>query len=478
MRQNRLNPTAASGAILRQEATLFLFRGPAAITVALVLLTVAYAGWSGDRWRDARIAGIEGFVAAQTAAALSWRAELVHAEQAPDQASPYAANPMNISFPAVMPPGSLGDFAVGHTDLHPFSSEISPWNNPSNLFGKYQFENPEMLAAGSFDVALVAVVLMPLMMIAVSFDLLSRERARGTLALTLCAPVSLVRILWTRLLFRNGLLWLVAIAAMSALVFINDDGGDRYARFAWWQTAVLAYWGFWLCLIAFLVARFRHATQSAAVLAGVWFVLVFAMPGLVSAVAEAIYPTPSRLALLSEVRDVEAQTSRDLAGLTDRFLTDHPELTVGDEGVPSFYRAAFLANDAARQVTAPLVDGFDEARRGRARALGLAQYLSPAIVAQRLLHLLADADLERQYRFQQQSRQALFELANAVGPAIVSRNRITTAEFDNLRAFTFVDRTLAEVRGEFPLPLAFLFAAGLLFAVAASRRLKDEESWT
>ena len=379
---------------------------------------------------------------------------------------------MNIAFPATLPPGALGDFAVGHTDLHPSSGEISPWNNLSTLFGRYQFENPAMLVAGSFDVALVAIVVMPLLMIAVSFDMLSRERTRGTLALTLCAPISLARMLWTRLLFRNGVLWLSAIAAMSALVLMNDTGGDRHARFGWWLTASLVYWGFWLGLIAFVVARFRHATQTAAVMAGLWFALVVAMPGLVSAIADAIYPTPSRLALLSEVREIESATSRDLADLTDRFLTDHPELTVGDEGVPEFFRAAFLTNDAARQVTAPIVDGFELARYARARALSLAQYLSPAIVAQRLLHLLADADLERQHRFQAQARQALFELADAVGPAIVSRNRITVAEFDDLPAFAFVDRTLAEVRSEFLFPLAFLVAVSLWLAVAASRRVE------
>ena len=466
------------GAILRQEAIVFLLRGPAAIAIALVLMAVAYAGWSGDRWRDGRVARLEDFAGTRLAAAQTWRAELVDIEQGSGDPSPFAANPMNIAFPATLPPGALGDFAVGHTDLHPSTGEISPWNNLSTLFGRYQVENPEMLAAGSFDVALVVIVLMPLLMIAVSFDLLSRERARGTLALTLCAPVSLARMLWTRLLFRNGLLWLSAIAAMSALVLVHDTGGDRYARFGSWLTVSLVYGGFWLGLIVLVVARFRHATQSAAVLAGLWFVVVFAMPGLVSAVTEAIYPTPSRLALLSEVREVEAAATRDLASLTDRFLTDHPELTVGDEGVPGFYRAAFLANDAARRVTAPIVDGFEQARFARARALDLAQYLSPAIVAQRLLHLLADADLERQYRFQAQARQALFELADAVGPAIVSRNRITVAEFDGLRAFTFVDRTLAEVRREFLFPLAFLVVVSLLLAVAASRRLKNEEAWT
>ena len=469
------------GAIVRLEATTFVARGPAAIAVLLVLLAVTYAGWSGDRWRDGRTAGIEEFEAIQLAQARAWRAELALVEQGSTEPLPFAANPMSISFPAVLPTGTLGDFAVGHTDLHPSSAEISPWNNLTTLFGRYQFENPKLLAVGSFDIALVVIVVMPLLMIAVSFDLLSRERARGTLALSLSAPVSLARILWTRLLVRNGVLWFAAVAAMFAVAWLNDvgsDSGDRFARFGLWLAASLIYGGFWLGLIALVVAWRRQATQCAAVLTALWFVLVFAIPGLVSTVTERVYPMPSRLAFLSDVRDVEAETNRNLASLTDSFLTDHPELTVGDEGLPSFYRAAFLANDAARRVTAPIVDGFERARSARSRTLDFAQYLSPAIVAQRLLHRLADADLERQYRFQAQARDALFELANVLGPAIVSRNRITLTEFDGLRRFTFVERTLNEMRPELLTPLVFLFAVGLALAALANRRLRDEEFWT
>lgn len=466
------------GAIFYLEGREFLLRGSAPIVLLLVLLAIGYAGWSGDRLRDARLEQLDAFSEMRLAELEDWRAALIAAEQDPDNPSPAAANPMNITFPAILPPGSLGDFAVGHTDLHPSSGEVSPWNNLSSLFGRYQFDNPEVLAAGAFDIALVVILVMPLLMIAVSFDVLSRDSTRGTLAVALCAPVSLSRLVWTRLLFRNGVLWLAATLAMLALVVVNDGGGDRFARSGWWLLVSLAYGGCWLALIALVVASLKDATRTAAALAGLWFLLALAVPGLVSTVTEAAYPTPSRLAFLSEIREAQGATNRELASVTDEFLTDHPELTVGDEGIPAYFRASFLSNEAARQATASIVLGYDEARTDRAQTLEWAQYFSPAIIAQRLLHLLAGADLQRQHRFQSQARQALFELSAAVGPAVVSRNRLSSTEFAGLERFTFADRTLTDLRRQIAAPLVVLLAATLLIGFLAHRQLRDEETWT
>jgi len=457
--------------ILYHERLNFVARGPALPVVLLVVLAIVYAGWSGDRWRDAQAASVETFEAEQLEALDTWRSDLRDIETGQAEPSPYAANPMGISFPAVLPPASLGDFAMGHADLHPASGLISTWRNLSSIFGRYQFDNPSTLAASSFDVALVIVLVLPVLMIAVSFDVLAGERRRGALAMVLSTPVPLTRLVWTRLLFRNGLLWLAAMLAMALLVVVNDAGGDRYARFAVWSAVSLVYGLFWFAAIAFCIARFRSATGTAAAMVGLWLVLVLAVPASIATMAEAAYPTPSRLAFLSDVREAQGETNRNLAKLTEGFLMDHPELSVGDEGVPSYYRAAFLSNQAARENTRPILDAYDAARAGRAQTLQLAQYLSPSIIAQRLLVAAAGADLNRQHRFQAQARKALDQLAEAIGPAIVSRNRLPLAEFDTLEPFAFEDRTSAAVAADAAAPVAFLLVLSLLVGMLAHRRL-------
>ena len=256
---------------------------------------------------------------------------------------------------------------------------------------------------------------------------------------------------------------------------LNDAGGDRFARLGVWLCVSILYGLVWFALIAYCVARFRSATATAGSLVGLWLLFTLALPATLSTLAEALYPTPSRLAFLSEIRTAQGQTNRDLDDLTRGFLMDHPDLSVGDESVPSYYRAAFLANQTARETTRPIVEAYESARLGRERTIRWAQYLSPAIVAQRLLHMSAGADLDRQHRFQSQVHTALAQLAQSVGPAVVSRNRLSVAELDRLEQFEFDDATARQIAAQSVGPGIFLLIASLVLGLAANRRLANDQ---
>jgi ABC-2 type transport system permease protein len=462
-------------AILYLERLEFLLRGPALLAILVIALAFAYAGWSGDRWRDAQAASLSAFDGKTREEMREWRGQLVEVEAGSTEASPFDANPMSITFAATLPPASLGDFAVGHADLHPASADISPWRNVSSVFGRYQFDNPTTLSTSSFDVAMAVIVLMPILMIAVSFNALARERKSGSLAMVLASPVRLTELTWTRLAFRNGLLWFAALIAMLALFFANDAGGDRSARFLMWLAVALLYGLFWFAAIAYCVARFRTATATVGALVGLWLLFTLALPATVATASEALYPTPSRLAMLSQVRIAQGETNRELAKVTEGFLMDHPDLSVGDESMPSYLRAAFLSNQAARETTRPIVDGFEAAWAGRESTLRWAQYLSPSIIAQRLLLLSAGADLDRQHRFQSQVQASLDELASSIGPAIVSRNRVSLEQYDQLEEFVFSDASPGQLMSKAMVPAIFLLLVSMLLIVAAHRRLAQEQ---
>jgi ABC-2 type transport system permease protein len=458
-------------AVLYLDSLTFLRRGPAGLAMLLAAAVVLYAGWNGDRWRDDRVDSLRTFQEEKLAELAEWRDALHAIEREGRELSPTDGNPMNILFPAVLAPSSLGDFAVGHSDLQPAAAEISPWRNAANMFGRYQFENPTTIASGRFDMAMVMVLLMPVLMIAISFDVVAQERARGTLPMVMSHPVRLGTIVWTRLLFRNGLLWLIAVSAMVLLLLLNDGDGDRLGRFAVWLASSLSYGLFWLTLIALVVALTRSATAAAASLVAAWAIFTLAAPAVIAVASEALYATPSRLAYLSEARLAQGETNRELDRLTEGFLMEHPDLTVSDEQVPAYFRATYLANEAVRDRTAPILEAYEQARDGRERLTGLAQFLSPSVITQRLLHLAAGADLERQHRYQNQARAALYTLSATVGPAVVSRNRISVSEFDGLRPFHFADRSVAELAGAAAGPLAYLLLLSLGLAAAAQRRL-------
>lgn len=461
-------------AILYQERLNFLFSVPTLAVLVVIVLAFAYAGFSGDRWRDARLAGVAAFESSGNESLDKLRTDIADIEAGTKEPSPYDANPMSVNLPAALPPGSLGDFAIGHADLHPWSADISSWRNDASAFGRYQFDNPTTLARSAFDIALIVIVLMPVLMIAVSFDIVASERASGVLAMVLASPARLPTVVWTRLLIRNGLVWLVAMLVMIVFAMSGGPDAERGTRTLLWLLVCASYAAFWLSLIAFCVARFRTAATTAGALVGLWLLFVLAIPASVATIAEAAYPTPSRLAFLSDIREAQGDTNRNLAELTAGFLMDHPEMSVGDEGVPSYYRAAFLSNEAARDATRPIVEDYEAARDGRERIVRIAQFLSPSIIAQRTLSRVAGADLERQHRFQAQVHDALARLASAIGPAVVSQNRISLEEFDALSRFKFEDIPTNRVAAGAAGPLVFLLVLSLGFGLAAQRRLSDD----
>ena len=65
-----------------------------------------------------------------------------------------------------------------------------------------EIENPNRLLAGRFDLAFVIVFLYPLLILTLSYNMLSAEQEQGTLALTLSQPVSLRTLVSGKVLLR------------------------------------------------------------------------------------------------------------------------------------------------------------------------------------------------------------------------------------------------------------------------------------
>jgi len=79
-----------------------------------------------------------------------------------------------------------------------------------------------------------------------------------------------------------------------------DDG--RFAIFAVWMTFVVFYGAFWSVLIAFVASFNRSGEFNVLTLLGLWVGLTLIGPATSSSLADALYPSPSRLTYLAEAR--------------------------------------------------------------------------------------------------------------------------------------------------------------------------------
>lgn len=278
----------------------------------------------------------------------------------------------------VIPPAPLVGFAVGQSDLTPASHFVST-APPATQVPTSQPANPFNLLIGSIDLAFVVLYVLPLLLLVLSFDLLSADRDRGTLRLLLSGPISVNSLLIGRAATRGGVV-LITTAVLLALALLITGG--EVGRFGLFVLVTLLYGLFWMAL-AVLVNAFRGSSATnAVVLAGAWLVLVVLLPALVHTTTDALYPAPERATYVAAQRTATAEGLREGRAALARFFEAHPELAdapADDE--PTFPMAASARDQAVADAIGPVEAEDRRQRTRRAAAVGVARFLSPTLLA-------------------------------------------------------------------------------------------------
>ncbi|MCC6459430.1 MAG: ABC transporter permease subunit [Saprospiraceae bacterium] len=231
--------------------------------------------------------------------------------------------------------------ATGMSDLHHNAWRLTlmgkePW-------GGSELENPDNLAFGAFDLSFVLVYLLPLLVIAVSFNLISGEREQGTLALQLAQPQAAGRLFFHKMMARCTFLGALILAVVLPGLAMS---GIALTTPAAWQTVTVAllYSLFWFLVALGINLRGGSSAQNALLCIGAWLLLTLIVPALASMLAEKIHPVPSRATFLNQLREADRYIESKREGLLDDFYKQHPSYTrkaEADKGWKDWYREDF-----------------------------------------------------------------------------------------------------------------------------------------
>ena len=382
-----------------------------------------------------------------------------------DPRAPNALGGARGAHAAVLEPGPLAALAVGQSDLLPYHYDVSIYTNESTFQQNGEVENPLNLLVGRFDLAFVTVYLLPLLVLALSFNVLSEEREQGTLALTLSQPVSARDVVGAKLAFRA--LLVVGLAAGVSLLGILATGGFGSAgRVVLWCATVVLYALFWFALAAWVNSLRRSSAWNATVLVGAWLVLVVVLPAAVNIAAGMLHPLPSRVEMITAQREASNEAVSRRSELLARYLEDHPEMASGvvaDE--PGLGALAWAATDAVNTRLEEVSAVHDASRADQLALVRRYRFLSPALLAQEVLIDAAGTGDARFARFQLQVRAFAEEWRQFFVPAILASEQMTVDVLPDVPAFRFVDEEPAEVAGRAAVPLTVL--GGLVVLVIA-----------
>ncbi len=346
---------------------------------------------------------------------------------------------------AVLPPGMLGALATGQDDLHPpyLRAALRPMYE---LTERYEIENPAFSSFVRFDPAFVFVLMLPLYLLVVSRDLFAAERECGTLALLASEGVSLPLLAVSRLTVRLC----AAIAVCGVCVFAalatsrSVSGASAYWPVCFGLLLVLClYTLFWL-LAALVVNLWLSSAATASLsLLTLWIAVVIVWPGVLSLVSSALYPAPSRIAMVQAYRRASAAATtagdRSLAG----YFHDHPELSgeSSDSPMSDYYATSVAVQDVTETKVRPVLAAFEQERNKRDRWITAFSRFSPATTMQMAMEDAAGSGDRRYWGFLNQFQEFLVRWRQFFVPRIFQKTPMDATAYAQIPIFHYNEQS-------------------------------------
>jgi ABC-2 type transport system permease protein len=454
--------------IISHEARQIIRTGALWSILALLVAAIVFAAWAGGRSIDRQIEGAQAAEAFENGMRNHMRADtekyeaqvLASGEEyqfAAVRHSPGSGPPQGTNAGAVgaetslyvtLPPTGLAALSVGQSDIQLNYLPVS-MATTLDITKNLELENPINLATGSFDIAFVVIFLLPIFILAMSYDLLSSEKERGTLAMILAHPISIRELMASKIISRAAIMLAVVLGfGIIALLTVGTglDTADTWLRFGLWMVATLLYSAFWFALAVLVNVYGKNSAANGTVLAGIWLILVVIVPQLVSMFATTVYPTPSRMELTIAARNAQTEAEKNFMAKLDEYYYDHLEFVPEGKGkAMDFLTLSQANNNSIEKAIRPLYDGFQDQLNKQEELVQRFQYLSPAIMMQLALNEVSGTSADRYEFFLNQVYSFHDEWKEYFSTKFLQRYPLKPADYDNFPDFSYEEQPFSVV---------------------------------
>lgn len=303
-------------------------------------------------------------------------------------------NPMAVGnyYPrvAAMEVQPMAFIATGQADI--FTHYVKPTASGDDFALNFtEMTSPVQLLFGSFDLAFVIVYLLPLLIIAFSYDVLSAEKESGSLRLLAAQPIGIRRWVLQKLAIR--FFWLTILIALTTLLMFVFTGADiisHYTYFFGLLGLTIGYMLFWFALAFLINLWVGQSAKNAVSMLGLWVLFVLLVPSVLNQLSTTVYPMPSRTLMINEMRTLKANVAKKQDEILDNYLRDHPEYALNDTTqTRGFYHRYMASQQLIRDELGPLVNSYEDQLQKQQQWIGRFKWSSPAIIVQESLNKMA-----------------------------------------------------------------------------------------
>jgi len=163
------------------------------------------------------------------------------------------------------------------------------------------FENPSLLMSGNLDLGFVIIYLIPLVLIAMTFNLYSEEKELGTWRILSAQTSGKVSYLLKKLMVRGLFISILfTILMITASVFLKIPFKENFLGIF---SQGLVYIFFWLALCLWVISYLKNSSFNAVILISCWVILTILVPALVNNYVINRFQVPEALNAMVEQRD-------------------------------------------------------------------------------------------------------------------------------------------------------------------------------
>lgn len=432
--------------IVRHEVRLLRAEWSTWLTVVLLVGMVVYAGWNGERVANERRTVVHAAVTAGEQALETARRELTSATNEA-RASVAGAQPTGKSYPVGLPPAPLAALAIGLSDLLPYQTTLDIYATRHALFNFYQQDNPLGLLAGSFDIAFVAMLLIPLLVLVLSYNSVSLEREQGTLALVLSQPVSLRTVVAAKILVRYLIVTVPAVAGVWIVLRVLGTDvwrPDVRPLLVAVSLGLAGYLAFWAALAGLVNAATSSSAANAMIVICVWMATAVVTPPVLHVVTATAHPLPSRMEYIAKLREADNFARGAGQQLLAAFYGDHPELVPeGELDLNEFARRFYAMRQENERRMLPHALAFEAALVRQQAAIDRWRWLSPPLLLHDLMVDVAGTGPRRHQAFVTQAREFLGEWQAVLLPVVMRKGLLAPEDYNRLPRFRFGEESVA-----------------------------------
>lgn len=367
--------------------------------------------------------------------------------------------PFRLKLPVVAPLPPLADASAGRAGYDSYAATASIRSRADTLFKRTSMANPELLARGGLDLGFVAIVVAPLLLIALGHGLFTADRDSGAARLVLAQASGPGRLLLARSVPRLALVALPLLLGLGWLLAAGPDVPGRMAAALGWSAIVALYLALWWAIIL-LANSYRITAETAAlVLVSAWAMLTLVVPVLITAVAQIAYPPPSRFEQIAAARAAEIAA-------TSAWDNSHKQAPEGDvAGAFADLARSLAINARIESAVAPINLQFDERLAQQQRVIGTLSLLSPPRIAADALTASAGTDSDAALAFRRSTAAYLKAFKAPITALSAKRRTLSAADYAAL------PRYAPPPPPPVPLPvMLYLATATLLVGLLAFKR--------